>query len=78
MVHDTDGVPSNHFEADHYWSAQPGRRLIALTGDSTPPSIPGVKWIAPTATSQMKSHMMSQVTISHNRQRQLNIYRGIE
>ena len=74
MVHDTDGVPSNHFEANHYWSAQPGRRLIALTGDSAPPSIPGVKWIAPTATSQMTS----QVTISHNRQRQFNIYRGIE
>jgi 4-amino-4-deoxy-L-arabinose transferase-like glycosyltransferase len=60
MVHDTDGVPSNHFEANHYWSAQPGRRLIALTGDSAPPPIPGVKWIAPTATSQMKSHMTSQ------------------
>jgi len=78
MVHDTDGVPSNHFEANHYWSAQPGRRLIALTGDSAPPPIPGVKWIAPTATSQMTSHMTSQVTISHNRQRQLNIYHGIE
>jgi hypothetical protein len=63
-------VPSNHFEANHYWSPQPGRRLIALIADSAPPPIPGVKWIAPTATSQ--------VTISHNRQRQLNIYCGIE
>jgi hypothetical protein len=78
MVHDTDGLPINHFEANHNWSAQPGRRLIALTGDSAPPSIPGVNWIAPTTTSQMKSHMTSRVTISHNRQRQLNIYRGIE
>jgi hypothetical protein len=70
LVHDDDGIPSNHFEANHSWSPQAGRRLIALTGGDLPPALPGVRWLMPTATSQ--------ATISHNKQRQFTIYRGIE
>ncbi|MEC8263600.1 MAG: hypothetical protein VX017_09875, partial [Pseudomonadota bacterium] len=70
LVHDHDGIPSNHFEANHSWSPQAGRRLIALTGDNVPPALPGVNWLLPTGTSR--------VTISQNKQRQLTIYRGIE
>ena len=36
LVHDYDGVPSNHFEAEHNWSPRPDRRLIALTGNEMP------------------------------------------
>tara|TARA_B100000989_G_scaffold260461_1_gene211046 strand:- start:2078 stop:3499 length:1422 start_codon:yes stop_codon:yes gene_type:complete len=70
LVHDDDGLPSNHFEANHSWSPQAGRRLIALTGGNVPPALPGVRWLMPTATSQ--------APISHNRKRQFTIYRGIE
>ena len=70
LVHDRDGIPSNHFEANHSWSPQAGRRLIALTGDNVPPALPGVSWLPPTVTSN--------VTISQNKQRQFTIYRGIE
>jgi len=69
-VHDHDGIPSNHFEANHSWSPQAGRRLIALTGGNVPPDLPGVRWLTPTATSQ--------ATISHNIKRKFTMYRGIE
>ncbi len=70
LVHDSDDIPSNHFEANHSWSPQPGRRVIALTGATTPPSIPGVSWLMQTSTSR--------VNISKNMERQFTIYRGIE
>ena len=70
LVHDDDSIPSNHFEANHSWSPQTGRRLIALTGGNVPPDLPGVRWLFPTSTSQS--------TISHNKQRQFKMYRGIE
>ena len=70
LVHDSDGIPSNHFEANHSWSPQAGRRLIALTGDNVPPVLPEVRWFMPIGTSH--------VSISHNQQRQFKIYRGIE
>ena len=70
LVHDKDGVPSNHFEANHKWSPQPGRRLIALTGEATPPTLPGVNWVRPFTTTSIK--------ISQNKTRQFTVYRGIE
>jgi 4-amino-4-deoxy-L-arabinose transferase-like glycosyltransferase len=70
LVHDIDGIPSNHFEANHSWSPQAGRRLIALTGGDAPPALSGVRWIKPTGTSR--------VTISQNKHRQFTIFRGIE
>ena len=70
LVYDDDGIPSNHFEANHSWSPQAGRRLLALTGGNMPPVISGVSWIMPTVTSQ--------ANISHNKQRQFTIHFGIE
>ena len=70
LVYDDDGIPSNHFEANHRWSPQAGRRLIALTGSNLPPTLPKVRWLTPTGTSR--------VSISQNKQRQFKIYRGIE
>ena len=70
LVHDDDGIPSNHFEANHSWSPQAGRRLIALTGGNLPPAMPGVRWLTPNSTIQS--------TISQNKQRKFKMYRGIE
>ena len=70
LMHDDDDIPSNHFEANHSWSPQAGRRLIALTGGNLPPALPGVRWLVPTAKSQ--------ATVSHNQQRLFTIHRGIE
>jgi len=70
MVHDDDGVPSNHFEANHSWSPQPGRRLIALDGLKTAPPIAGIGWMPFTAETSTR--------ISHNRTRNFTIFRGIE
>ena len=70
LVYDDDGIPSNHFEANHHWSPQAGRRLIALTGSNLPPTLPRVRWLKATGTSD--------VSISHNKQRQFKSFRGIE
>ena len=69
-VFDADGIPSNHFEQNLNWTPQPGRRLLAVNGATTPPTLPGVTWDARTS--------LSDHAISDNRRRSLYIYRGIE
>ena len=69
-VFDADGIPSNHFEQNLNWTPQPGRRLLAVNGATTPPTLPGVRWDAKTS--------LSDHAISDNRRRSLYIYRGIE
>jgi hypothetical protein len=70
MVYDRDGVPSNHFEANHNWRHRAGSPLLALSGSSTPPIMPPIEWQG--IPSQ------SKVVISHNKSRDLYIHRGIE
>jgi hypothetical protein len=70
LVHDDDGYPSNHFEANHPWTPTPGRRTVALHAHETPPAIGTVLWNAETALSDTK--------IAQNRSRRLYLFSGIE
>jgi hypothetical protein len=70
MIHDRDGVPSNHFEANHSWQHRPGSPLLVLSGSSTPPIMPPIKW--------QGSPSQSKIVISRNKSRDLYIHKGIE
>ena len=82
LVHDEDGVPSNHFEQNLAWSRnpdsrqpgsrQPGRRLIVLGDEMAPPALAGVTWITVLAP------LISTAEISHNRTRRLYLHQGVE
>ena len=69
LIHDSDSIPSNHFESMHAWSSQPGRHVIAITGDNSPPEIGGINWL-PKGTSK--------AVISKKSKRHLKIFYGIE
>jgi hypothetical protein len=70
MIHDRDGVPSNHFEANHSWQHRPGSPLLVLSQSSTPPIMPPIEW--------QGSPSQSKVRISRNKSRNLYIHKGIE
>ena len=70
LVHDNDGYPSNHFEANHPWTPTPGRRIVALDAQDTPPAIGPVLWNADAA--------LSDTVIAQNRSRRLYLFSGIE
>ena len=70
LVHDNDGYPSNHFEANHPWTPTPGRRIVALDAQDTPPTIGPVLWNAYAA--------LSDTVIAQNRSRRLYLFSGIE
>ncbi|NCF49042.1 MAG: hypothetical protein GWP36_05955 [Bacteroidetes bacterium] len=70
LVHDADGVPSNHFEANLAWQQQRGRRLVALHSSERPPVLPNIQWDA--------ENDLSDVRISVNRTRRLFISSGVE
>ena len=70
MIHDRDGVPSNHFEANHSWQHRAGSRLLVLSESSTPPIMHSIKW--------QGSPSQSKVVISQNKSRDLYIHKGIE
>lgn len=70
MTHDRDGVPSNHFEANHSWQHRAGSPLLVLSGSSTPPIMPPIEW--------QGSPSQSNVVISRNKSRDLYIHKGIE
>ena len=77
LVHDEDGVPSNHFEQNLAWSRhpdapQPGRRLIVLGGDTAPPDMNGVSWIT------APPPLISTVGISRDRTRSVVLHQGVE
>ena len=72
LIHDEDGVPSNHFERNLAWSPQPGRRLIALGDSLIPPDMKGVTWADP------ESALTSATGISHNRARSVILHQGVE
>ena len=71
LVHDRDGIPSNHFEQNLAWTPQPGRRLIVLGDDIAPPDMAGVAWID-------TPPQVSSTTISHNRTRRVYLHQGVE
>tara|TARA_B100001093_G_scaffold267396_1_gene255737 strand:+ start:596 stop:2101 length:1506 start_codon:yes stop_codon:yes gene_type:complete len=70
LVHDHDGIPSNHFEANHPWTPQLGRPVVVLHTDDTPPSIDGISWD--------DDATLSDVRISSNRSRSLYLFTGLE
>ena len=77
LVHDEDGIPSNHFEQNLAWSRhpdpeQPGRRLIVLGENSVPPTMDGVIWVTAPPT------LVSTAGISHNVTRRVYLHQGIE
>jgi 4-amino-4-deoxy-L-arabinose transferase-like glycosyltransferase len=77
LVHDEDGIPSNHFEQNLAWSRhpdpeQPGRRLIVLGENSVPPTMDGVIWVT------APPPLVSTAGISHNVTRRVYLHQGIE
>ena len=70
LVHDDDGYPSNHFEANHPWAPTPGRRIVALHANETTPAIGTVLWNGETALSDTK--------IAQKRSRRLYLFSGTE
>ena len=72
LIHDADGIPSNHFETNTPWTPRPGRRLVALSGRSEPPGMDGVAW------SGAGAPPVSDTPISRNRNRTLYLHSGIE
>jgi hypothetical protein len=70
MIHDRDGVPSNHFEANHSWQHRAGSPLLVLSGSPTPPILPPIEW--------QGSPNQSKIVISRNKSRDLYIHKGIE
>ena len=70
MVHDADGLPSNHFEANHSWKHVAGSPVIVLSGSIDAPPIPGINWQAPPTRSL--------TAISNDQVRDLYIHFGIE
>jgi len=76
LVHDEDGIPSNHFEQNLAWSRhpdpeQPGRRLIVLGENPVPPTMDGVTWVT-------APPLVSTARISHNVTRRVYLHQGIE
>jgi 4-amino-4-deoxy-L-arabinose transferase-like glycosyltransferase len=72
LIRDEDGVPSNHFEQNLAWTRQPGRRVIGLGDNVSPPAMEDVTWVtSPPA-------LISTAEISHNRTRRLYLHQGVE
>ena len=69
MVHD-DGMPSNHFEANHSWKRVAGSPVLVLSGSIDAPPFPGINWQAPPTRSL--------TAISNNQVRDLYIHFGVE
>jgi len=70
MVHDADGMPSNHFEANHSWQRVVGSPVLVISGSIDAPPIPGINWQTPPTRSL--------TAISNNQVRDLYIHFGVE
>jgi 4-amino-4-deoxy-L-arabinose transferase-like glycosyltransferase len=70
MVHDADGMPSNHFEANHSWKRVAGSPVLVLSGSIDAPPFPDINWQAPPTRSL--------TVISNNQVRDLYIHFGVE
>ena len=71
LIHDADGIPSNHFETNAAWTPHPGRRLVTLSGSAEPPAMDGVIWSA-------AAPPVSDTQISRRRSRMLYLHSGVE
>ena len=71
LIHDADGIPSNHFETNAAWTPHPGRRLVTLSGSAEPPAMDGVIWSA-------AAPPVSDTQISRRRSRTLYLHSGVE
>ncbi|MEL0076762.1 MAG: glycosyltransferase family 39 protein [Alphaproteobacteria bacterium] len=69
-IHDADGIPGNHFEANHAWQPVAGRHIIWLDGRSVAPAIDGVEW--------QRTEGISKVDIARNVTRTLYLHKGVE
>ena len=72
LIHDADGIPSNHFETNAAWTPRPGRRLVALNGSAEPPGMPDIAW------NSVGTAPVSDTPISRKRNRTLYLHSGIE
>mgnify|MGYP001157584380 FL=1 len=70
LIDDTDGIPSNHFEANYPWTSQPGRQILMLSGAPDAPALDSVEW--------MGSPAVSDVVISDKRRRIIYLHHGRE
>jgi hypothetical protein len=70
MVHDYDGMPRNHFEANHSWKRIAGSPVLVLSGSIDAPPIPDINWQAPSTRSL--------TAISNNQMRDIYIHFGVE
>ena len=70
MVHDADGKPGNHFEANHSWKRDTGSPVLVLSSSTDAPSIPGITWQAPPTRSL--------TAISNNQVRDVYVHVGVE
>ena len=71
LVHDADGLPTNHFEQNMAWQPDGGRRLVVIDGNSGHPAIPGIVW-------SRDEPSRSRTTISRRRDRTLYFHKGLE
>lgn len=70
MVNDIDGVPSNHFEANHSWQRIAGSPILVLSESIDAPTLPDIDW--------KTSPKRSRTPISNNRTRDFYIHFGLE
>lgn len=72
MVHDADGIPSNHYERNHAFDlvTTTTRNLIAVNGQAQTPNLPQVNWQANPA--------ISEHVIATNRTRKLFLFAGTQ
>ena len=71
LVHDADGVPTNHFEQNLAWRRQPGRRLVVIDGREGAPTMPAMIW-------SVDAPVLSRTAISARRDRALYLHTGVE
>lgn len=71
LVHDADGVPTNHFEQNMAWQPEGGRRLVVIDGNSEHPAVPGMVWSGDKPS-------LSRTAISTRRDRTLYLHKGVE
>ena len=69
-IHDADGIPGNHFEANHAWQPVAGRHIIWLDGRSLAPATDGVEW--------QETAGISKVEIASTVTRTLYLHKGVE
>ena len=68
-IHNTGGIPRNHYEQRHPWQPS-GRRIVLVTGEDAAPELPGVEFSGISQRSVQR--------IGDNRSRVLVFHLGVE